>query len=101
VWCLDLSVAVLCWHMYTAGFAVPFTMKYLIETYNPPDIKHPPTVKEVRHTVCVWGLSCFHTSQHCTCCWVLTRDRGVHVLVSQHTEALSWSFCMPVVMSAG
>lgn len=45
--CADVYVYII--YVCAAGFTLPFAMKYIIETYNPPDIKHPPTVKEVRH----------------------------------------------------
>lgn len=31
-----------------AGFTLPFAMKAIIERVNPPEAKHPPTIKEVR-----------------------------------------------------
>jgi len=34
-----------------AGFTLPFAMKAIIERYNPPEIQHPPTVREVRQQV--------------------------------------------------
>lgn len=36
-----------------AGLTVPFAVRALIERYREPEVKHPPTVKEVRQQ-CTW-----------------------------------------------
>lgn len=40
---------ILMWTFYwtAAGFTLPFAMKAIIERTNPPEIKNPPTVKEM------------------------------------------------------
>lgn len=43
--CLGPSLLFCC--VCVAGFTLPFAMKAVIEANNPPEIKQPPTVKEV------------------------------------------------------
>lgn len=40
---------ILMWTFYwtVAGLTVPFGVKALIESYREPEVKHPPTVKEM------------------------------------------------------